>query len=142
MSTTVVRLIFAALCGVFFFTIGGVALWEWLRFRRKESALSPRHLRFRLLSALTWLVVLGTFFVSTLFLWPQSKAEVVLARRFVMVSSSGLALMIVAFVLMSIDIFWTVQVGRLNALKRSRQTQEALQRELERRKSGGTNGTS
>ncbi len=144
MSTLVIRWIFAALCGVFFITIGGVAGWEWIRFGRRESALSARHFRWRLLSAFTWLVVLGAFFVATVFLWPHSRTEIVLARRFLLVSSSALVLMVFAFVLMAVDIFWTVQVGRKGALIRSRQSQETLLRELERttKRSGGSNETS
>ncbi len=148
MSTPVVRLLFAALCGVFFFAISGVASWEWLRFRRGESALSSRHFRFRMLSALTWMLVLGAFFVLTVWLWPDSslppksplqQAAILRASR---VFIGAFTLMLLAFALMTLDMFWTVQIGRRNALKRSRQTQDALQRELDKRKNGGANGTS
>ncbi|RYX86777.1 hypothetical protein EON83_00930 [bacterium] len=144
MSTAIVRLVFASLCGIFFITIGGVAIWEWLRFNRNESALSPRHFRWRMLSAFTWLGVLGAFFISTAFLWPQSKAEVEQARRFLLVSSSALLLMLFAFALMAVDIFWTIQVGRQSANRRSRESQETLLREIERttKNTGDSNGTS
>ncbi|BCM89185.1 hypothetical protein IAD21_01029 [Abditibacteriota bacterium] len=140
MPTPPILLVFAALCGIFFFAIGGVAVWEWIRFSRGESALSARHLRWRLLSAFTWLVVLGAFFVATMFLWPQhigdrahqSPADIALARRFALVIIGAMLLMVFAFVLMAVDIFWTVQVGRKSVVNQSRQSQEALRRELER----------
>jgi hypothetical protein len=144
MPTPPILLIFAALCGVFFFAIAGVAVWEWIRFGRGESALSARHFRWRLLSAATWLVVLGAFFVATVFMWPHSTAEVVLARRFFLVMSGAMLLMLFAFVLMAVDIFWTIQVGRKSIASRSRQSQEELRREMERatKRSGDANGTS
>ena len=136
-----ILLVFAALCGIFFFAIGGAAVWEWIRFSRGESALSPRHLRWRLLSALAWLIVLGTFFVVVMFMLPHIPAknpaaflpdEKAFARRTVAVMSGATALMIFALVLMTVDIFWTVQVGRRSIVNRSRQSQEALRREIER----------
>jgi len=146
MSIPLLRLIFAALCGVGFCAIGGAAVWEWNRFANGQSALSPRHFRWRLLSAAVWLVVLGTFAYATLALWPQNAAQTALARRFLLVSSGALVLMVFAFVLMAVDIFWTVQVGRRNQLRRSQISQATLERELQRiqnakGKRGGTNGS-
>ena len=143
MSTLFARWIFAALCGTFFIVIGGLAVWEWLRFARKESALSARHFRFRLLSGLTWLLVLGSFFTATVWLWPHSRADTVLIERFVLVTSAASALMMLAFILMSLDIFWTIQIGRIEAQKRARGAKEALQRELARvanQEGGNSNG--
>jgi len=146
MSIPLLRLIFALLCGVGFCAIGGGAVWEWNRFANGQSALSPRHLRWRLLSALVWLVVLGTFIYATLALWPQNAAQKELAKRFVLVSGGALVLMMLAFVLMAVDIFWTVQVGRRSSLRRSQMSQATLEREIERvkrgaNKKGGSNGT-
>ncbi len=144
MSTLVVRWIFAALCGTFFIAIGGIAVWEWLRFSRGESALTAQHLRFRLLSGVTWLLVLAGFFISTVYLWPRSSADRVHIKQFVQVSGSALALMLVAFALMSLDIFWTVQIGRIEAAKRARQSKDALERELaraQRAEQGGSDET-
>ena len=132
MSTLVVRWIFAALCGTCFIAIGGIAAWEWIRFSRGESALSARHFRFRMLSGLTWLLVLGGFFISTVWLWPHSSADRVHIKQFIDVSGSALVLMLVAFALMSLDIFWTVQIGRIEAARRARQSKETLARELAR----------
>lgn len=148
MSTLALRWLFAALCGVFFIAIGGVAGWEWVRFRRGESALSPRHFRWRALSALTWMLVLAAFFVATVWLWPQSGADKESLKRTAMVLLGGMTLMILAFVLMAVDVFWTVQVGRRAKLRRTRQGQESLQRELDRvqrskaQQNGGADGTS
>lgn len=142
MSTLLVRWVFATLCGVFFFSIGGVAVWEVIRFRRGESALSPRHFRWRMLSAATWLIVLASFFVATAFLWPQTRADTLLARRFLLVSSSALLLMMLAFVFMAVDVFWTVQVGRRGVQERALRRQQALHRQgpigVPQRESGGS----
>ena len=141
MPTPPILLTFAALCGVFFFAIGGVAVWEWIRFSRGESALSPRHLRWRLLSALTWMVVLATFFVVVMFMLPNlpvkgptrlAPADAAFVKRTASVMLGATALMIFALVLMAVDIFWTIQVGRRSIVSRSRQSQETLRREIER----------
>lgn len=127
------RLVFPALCALFFLIIGGAAAWEWSRFARGESALSPRHLRWRLLSALVWLVVLGSLAYATFHL-PQRGAPIDkdLMRRLSIVLAGSLFLLMLAFAMMALDIFWTVQVGRKGALKRARQSQDTLQREIER----------
>lgn len=153
MQTPPILLIFAALCGVFFFVIVGVAVWEWIRFNRSESALSPRHLRWRLLSAFTWLVVLGTFFVVVVFMLPHlpvgrgaslAPAQAAYVRRTATVMLGATTMMIFALILMAVDIFWTIQVGRKTIASRSRQTQETLRREIERtiHKEESPNGTS
>jgi hypothetical protein len=148
MDVQITRFIFAALCGVFFLAIGAAAAWEWNRFARGESALSRRHLRWRMLSAAVWLVVLGSFFYATVALWPQNPSQTALAKRFLFVSIGASVLMVLAFVLMAVDVFWTVQVGRASAIKRAQVSQDALQRELERarkgspsNRNGGSNGS-
>lgn len=132
MNVQITRYLFAALCGVFFFVIAGAAAWEWNRFARGESALSKRHLRWRLLSAFVWLLVLGSFAYTCAFLWPhsaQNKAEI---YRAAVVMAGATLLMLVGFGLMSFDIFWTVQIGRKGAAKRAQISHDTLQRELER----------
>ncbi len=149
MNDQITRYVFAALCGVFFLAIGGAALWEWNRFARGQSALSRRHLRWRMLSAAVWLLVLGSFAYASLVLWPHSAPRSALhneeVRRFGVVTLGAMALMLVAFALMAFDIFWTVQIGRRTAAKRAQVSQDTLQVELERarqlasKRSGGSN---
>ena len=143
MSTLLVRWIFAALCGVFYVAIGGVASWEWIRFKRRESALSPRHFRLRILSAITWMFVLGAFFVLTVWLWPDTSVRAPTpAQREELLRASkvflgAFTLMLLAFCLMTLDMFWTIQVGRQGVAKRARQTQDTLKHEMERTKRTG-----
>lgn len=132
MNDQLTRYAFAALCGIFFLAIGSAAAWEWNRFRQGQSALSLRHLRWRLLSATVWLLVLGSFAFSSVWLWPHSPHDVPAMRRFAVVTAGALLLMMVAFALMAFDIFWTVQIGRRSAVKRTQMSQDTLQRELER----------
>lgn len=150
MNDQITRYVFAALCGVFFLAIGGAAMWEWNRFARRESALSARHLRWRMLSTAVWLLVLGSFAYASLVLWPHSapgslpyKEE---ARRFGIVTLGALSLMLIALALMAFDIFWTVQIGRRTAIKRAQKSKGTLQVELERaqkraaNRNGGSHG--
>lgn len=152
MDAQISRFVFAALCGVFFCAIAGVATWEWNRFQSGQSALSPRHFRWRMLSALVWLFVLGSFVYAMLALWPQnltqhSPAQTIMAKRFAFVLLGSTVLMLLGFVFMAVDVFWTVQVGRRSALRRTQQSQDTLQRELERARkrsanqNGGPHGT-
>ena len=132
MNDQLTRYVFAALCGVFFLAIGSAAAWEWNRFRGGQSALSGRHLRWRLLSATVWLLVLGSFAYASLVLWPHSPRDLLAMRRFALVTAGALLLMMVAFALMAFDIFWTVQIGRRTSVKRAQMSQDTLERELER----------
>lgn len=132
MNVQTTRYLFAALCGVFFLVIAGAAAWEWNRFARGQSALSKRHLRWRLLSAFVWLLVLGSFAYTCAFLWPQSPQDKPAVYRAALVMAGATLLMLVGFGLMTFDILWTVQIGRRSAIKRAQLSQDALQRELER----------
>lgn len=134
MNVQTTRYLFAALCAVFFLVIGGAAAWEWNRFARGQSALSPRHLRWRLLSALVWLLVLGSFAFTCVFLWPSPGHTKQENYRAVVVMAGATLLMLVGFGLMTFDILWTVQIGRRSAVKRAQISQDTLQRELERAK--------
>lgn len=150
MNVQITRYLFAALCGVFFFVIAGAAAWEWNRFARGESALSRRHLRWRMLSTAVWLLVLGSFAYASLVLWPHSAPGSLLykeeARRFGIVTLGALSLMLIALALMAFDIFWTVQIGRRTAAKRAQVSHDTLEVELERARqragkpNGGSNG--
>lgn len=150
MNDQITRYVFAALCGVFFLAIGGAAFWEWNRFARGQSALSARHLRWRMLSTAVWLLVLGSFGYASLVLWPHSARNSLAftneVRRFGVVTAGAMLLMLVAFALMAFDIFWTVQIGRRTSAKRAQVSQNTLEVELERarkraaQRNGGSDG--
>lgn len=142
MNVQITRYLFAALCGVFFFVIAGAAAWEWNRFAQGQSALSKRHLRWRLLSAFVWLLVLGSFAYTCAFLWPQSPQNKAEIYRAAVVMAGATLLMLVGFGLMSFDIFWTVQIGRKGAAKRAQISHDTLQRELERARRAQSQGGS
>ncbi len=139
MNVQTTRYLFAALCAVFFFIIAGAAAWEWNRFARGQSALSPRHLRWRLLSAFVWLLVLGSFAYTCAFLWPQSSQNKGEVYRAAVVMAGATLLMLVGFGLMTFDILWTVQIGRRGAVKRAQTSHDTLQRELERAQQSARN---
>jgi hypothetical protein len=116
------------------FAIGIGAVLEIARFRRNARAaeaasstgsthgdasavvpdgniISLRQFRFRLLSALIWMIVLGSLCYATTALWPDRSSPMALEqmRRFVTVVLAALSLLLVAFGLFIYDV---IQLSR------------------------------
>jgi hypothetical protein len=123
MSELTARYIFALFCALGMLAMGFGALLEMARFRRHarrgtaaesdesstlvpESIISLRQYRFRLVSAVIWMIVLGALGYATAALWPERGSPQALeqARRFVTVVGAALSLLIVALVLFLWDV--------------------------------------
>lgn len=134
MSELTTRYVFALLCGLGMLAIGIGAVLEIARFRRNARAadsasstgssdggafaavpggniISLRQFRFRLLSAVVWMIVLGALCYATTALWPDRSSPQALEqmRRFVTVVLAALSLLLVAVVLFIYDV---IQLSR------------------------------
>jgi hypothetical protein len=134
MSELTARYLFAALCALGMLAIGVGAVLEIARFRRNArqadltsgdnpatnnlaplmptgNVISLRQFRFRLLSAVIWMIVLGTLCYSITALWPERSSPQALqqVQRFVTVVGASLSLLLVAFALFVYDV---IQLSR------------------------------
>jgi hypothetical protein len=131
MSELTARYVFALLCGVGMIAIGMGTVLEIARFRRNARSaaastsaasddnplvpggniISLRQFRFRLLSAVIWMIVLATLCYATTALWPDRTSPQALeqVRRFGTVVIAALSLLMIAVVLFIYDV---VQLSR------------------------------
>jgi uncharacterized PurR-regulated membrane protein YhhQ (DUF165 family) len=84
---------------------------EWGRLRRGEAPLGARVFRWRLISGLVWLWMLGSFAYATWFLWPDPNDKV-MARRFLTVIVNAGMLMLLALVLLIADVIVVLRERR------------------------------
>ncbi|HEX8237886.1 MAG TPA: hypothetical protein VF600_18240 [Abditibacteriaceae bacterium] len=135
MSESTARYLFAMLCALGMLAIGVGAVLEITRFRRNArvanvassqgdsadtgnvplvpsgNVISLRQFRFRLLSAVIWMIVLGTLCYAITALWPERSSPQTLeqARRFLTAVCAALSLLLVAFALFIYDV---IQLSR------------------------------
>ena len=142
MNSDSIRYIFAAICAGAVVALCAGAIFEWGRFKRGVSPLSTRHFRWRMVSAVLWLVILGAFGYSTLFLWPSnalslsgaqlSPADLVQMRRFTALVSGAVVLLMVALLIMSFDFYFTLLAQKRLSAQFGRERAQLAREEIER----------
>jgi hypothetical protein len=108
--------VFALMCLLGIIAVAVAAVLEIRRVRRGESVVTPLQFRLRMVSALIWVLVLGSTSYAILQLWPAPKDQDQ-AKRFISVISGVVLLLIIALLLMVYDL-------RLFALQRRRREAE------------------
>ena len=124
---------FALLCLLGVIAIGTGAVLEINRMRRGEHLITPTQFGLRMLSAVVWIISLGSMSYALLYLWPElGNAEQ--AQRFLSVVSGVLLLFVIGLVLLAYD-FWRVSMRRREQLARFDRQLDALAREeIEKRR--------
>ncbi len=125
------RFVFAAFC-----LLGLVAVWCGALFeigrQKRGGAISKRHFRWRMISALLWTLILGTLCFATLRFWPGATSNAENVKRFVPLILGAIALMLPAFVLLIFDFYLTAQTRRLQTTRMKQDLGEIARREIER----------
>ena len=132
MPAQTIRLLFGALCVAAMFAIGGGLLFEWGRMRRGDSVLSARQSRWRIISGLLWILILGSLAFATLFLWPSGPQDVVNGRRFGAVVMGAMLLLVIAMIMTGFDVFLTLKGAQLQRQKFERDAGNLARAEIER----------
>ena len=134
MSESTTRYIYALLCGLGMVAIGIGAVLEIARFRRNArqasgstvadvdtsgnpvvvpggNIISLRQFRFRLVSAVIWMIMLGTLSYAITALWPERTSPLAReqVRHFLTVVGAALSLLLVAVALFIYDV---IQLSR------------------------------
>lgn len=132
---------FAILCLAALIAVATGAVLEIGRARRaaaNEEAgaevgtlVSRNQFRLRMLSALVWMIVLGSLAYATLFLWP-SPGDAVTARRFVSVISGAVLLIFIGLFLLFYDMWLVARQRRLQEKHFEHQLNAMAQAEIER----------
>lgn len=117
---------FALLCLLAMLAVGAGALLEINRTRRGESIITLNHLRLRVLSAVVWMLILGSMACTLLVLWPEAGDERA-KLRFLSVTSGIFLLLIIGLLLLLYDV-WRVSLQRRQQQKRFEQQRNALAR--------------
>ena len=125
------RFFFAGFCLLCLVAVWCGALFEIGR-QKRGAAISVRHFRWRMISALLWTLILGMLAFATLRFWPADATDIVNARRFVPLVSGAMALLLPAFVLLAFDFYLTAQTRRLQTARMNQDLGEIARREIER----------
>jgi len=135
------RLAFGLLCIAALFAVASGALLEVARARRAASdgsvaeeastLVSRNQFRLRMLSAVVWMIVLGSLAYATLRLWP-APGDAVTARRFVAVVSGAVLLIFIGLFLLAYDMWLMGRRRRLQEKQFERQLNDLAQSEIER----------
>lgn len=131
MNDSTPRFIFAGFCVLCLTAIWCGALFEIGR-QKRGGAISKRHFRWRMISVLLWTLILGALAFATLRYWPASRADTDNARRFVLISSTAIALLLPAFLLLIFDFYLTAQTRRLQTARANQDLGEIARFEIER----------
>lgn len=135
MNDSTPRVVFAVLCLAGLIAILCGAFLEVGR-QQRSPTISSRHFRWRMVSALVWVVLLGSLGYSTLFLWPVTQPGVapapVAVKRFGLVLTACMSLMLVAFVLMFFDFYLTAKTRQVQNARRQLEMAEIARLEIER----------
>ncbi|MDF2439822.1 MAG: hypothetical protein JWN98_806 [Abditibacteriota bacterium] len=132
---------FAILCLVALIAVAIGALLEIARARRAGAAgtagaegatlVGRNQFWLRMLSAVVWMIVLGSLAYATLFLWPAPGDDVT-ARRFVAVVSGSILLVLIGVLLLAYDMWLVSRQRRLQEKHFERQLNAMAQLEIER----------
>ncbi len=123
---------FALLCLLGVIAIGTGAVLEINRMRRKESIIGVNQFRLRLLSAVVWMIILGSTGYALLYLWPE-KGDTPAALRFLSVVSGIILLLVIGFVLLMYDLWRVSLQHRQQQAQFNRQRDLLAQMEIEKR---------
>ncbi len=131
MTDSTTRFLFAGFCILSLVAVWCGALFEIGR-QKRGGAISKRHFRWRMISALLWTLILGTLAFATLRYWPQNLKDIENARRFVPLVSSAIALLLPAFALLFFDFYLTAQTRKLQTAHLNQDLGELARREIEK----------
>lgn len=113
---------FAVICLIGVVAVATGAVLEIQRAARGHSVLTANQHRLRLLSAVIWMISLGSLSYAVLFLWPQ-RGDLVQEKRFLSVTSGVVLLFFIGLFLLGYDV---LQLGRAR-----RRQEQAFQAKLE-----------
>ncbi|MBV9867134.1 MAG: hypothetical protein JO316_17400 [Abitibacteriaceae bacterium] len=121
---------FALLCllGIIAITTG--ACLELVRKRRGESVISANQLRLRMMSAVIWLIILGSLCYAVLFLWPEA-GNMQQARQFLSVVSGSFLLFGIALLLLLYDVWQVNRARRQHEVRFNQQLAAMARMEVE-----------
>jgi len=123
--------IFALLCLLGIIAIVVAVVLEIRRVRRGESVITIGQFRLRLLSALVWMILLGSTSYAILVLWPQPGNQLQ-AQRFVSVVSGVVLLLIIGLLLMAYDLWQFSVQRRIREAEFNRELAKMAQTEIQR----------
>ena len=131
---------FALLCLLGVIAVGTGAVLEINRMRRGQSIIGVNQFRLRLLSAVVWMVILGSTGYALLYLWPE-KGDNPAALRFLSVVSGIILLLVVGFVLLMYDLWRVSLQHRQQQAQFNRQRDLLAQMEIEKRQAATHSAT-
>lgn len=125
------RLVFLGLCAAGWVSIAFAAWGEWSRLKRGEAVISKRQSRWRILSALLWLLILGSLGAATAFYWPENAPRETQFRFYSLVLGS-MALLLIAVILLLFDVKLTLDAQKLSRKKFEAGLEIIAQHEIEK----------
>jgi hypothetical protein len=126
------RLIFALLCLVGFVAIFVGTFLEIGRHRRGEGVIGLRHFRWRMASAVLWLVILSALAYGTMFEWPKGPHDKEGQLRMMAILAGSMLLMVIAMGLFGVDLMLTMRARQLHRSKFNRNLDSMAKREIDR----------
>ena len=127
------RFAFAALCLICMVALGCGAAWE-MRRQKRGATISRRHFRWRMASAMLWLLILGSLAYATLFLWPHGPNAKVIGQKFIAVVGGSMALMLIGFMLLFFDLYLTSKTRKIQTARLQIELSELARHEIEEAK--------
>jgi len=140
MSTPTAKIAFAVLCLLGILAVGIGALLEISRKRQGNTVVTPVQFKLRMISAVIWMIVLGSLFYAVVFLWPQRGLGMETerqARQFLSVVSGSFLLIAVALGLLVYDLWRLAREGRVHEARFNQQLIALAHAEVERAAKGG-----
>jgi hypothetical protein len=125
------KTIFAISCLLCLVAIATGAVLEIVRQQRGESLLRPSQFRLRILSALIWMIALGSMAFAVTFLWPERGNDVA-ARKFLSVLSGALSLVFFAVILLAYDLWQVARERRVREAQFNLQLADMALHEIEK----------
>lgn len=133
MDSSLSRYIFALLCFVGFAAIAAGALYEIGRQRRGVGVISPRHFRWRMLSAALWVVILVSLGYAVAFEWPRAGDREA-ARHMLRIVSGSFCLMVLATMVFLVDVWFTMKLQQTYRHGTKRDISDFARKEIARLK--------
>jgi hypothetical protein len=124
------RLFFIGICVFGIFAIFIAALIEFQRLKTGDAVLSRRQSRWRIISSVLWIIILGSLAYATAFLWPEPGAPQPVQMRFMRIVVGSIALMVPAFILLALDLRFTLLAQKLSRLKFEAGLEEMTRQEI------------